>query len=180
MKICLLICLALGLSLGQQQTNDSNVTSADTAENKNRRFSFNPSSDLYIQPRNWPGLEPVAFTATNPRQDPDGQIAFTDVVTNSGYAYDPNRGVFTAPLPGLYYFSFNVFIRGRSLGLFRNQEPIISSSIFWFNSAFGSNSAVVELNPGDEVYLSLWPVLRQIYPNNKSSSFSGYLIYSFY
>uniref|UniRef100_A0A3B3ZL21 C1q domain-containing protein n=1 Tax=Periophthalmus magnuspinnatus TaxID=409849 RepID=A0A3B3ZL21_9GOBI len=80
-------------------------------------------------------------------------------------------GVFTAPSHGLYYFSLHVF---RGCALFKNGEEIVSVSRFM--PPFGSNSAVLELYPGDEVYVVARFDRKPFYPNTMSSSFSGYLI----
>ncbi|MBN3291938.1 C1QL4 protein, partial [Polypterus senegalus] len=39
-------------------------------------------------------------------------LKFDDVVTNVGNYYEPTTGKFTCPLPGIYYFTYHVLMRG--------------------------------------------------------------------
>ncbi|XP_062871389.1 complement C1q-like protein 4 isoform X1 [Trichomycterus rosablanca] len=39
-------------------------------------------------------------------------LKFDDVVTNVGNYYEPSTGKFTCPLPGIYYFTYHVLMRG--------------------------------------------------------------------
>ncbi|KAG7259341.1 hypothetical protein CRUP_026641 [Coryphaenoides rupestris] len=39
-------------------------------------------------------------------------LRFDDVVTNVGNYYEPTTGKFTSPLPGVYYFTYHVLMRG--------------------------------------------------------------------
>ena len=70
----------------------------------------------------------IAFEA-HPTKDYDvssteyTQVTFDKIVLNKGQAYDPESGVFTAPLSGLYYIQVHVFLPlGTSLGSFRENN----------------------------------------------------------
>lgn len=39
-------------------------------------------------------------------------LKFDDVVTNVGNYYEPSTGKFTCPLPGIYFFTYHVLMRG--------------------------------------------------------------------
>lgn len=39
-------------------------------------------------------------------------LKFDDVVTNIGNYYEPTTGKFTCPLPGIYFFTYHVLMRG--------------------------------------------------------------------
>uniref|UniRef100_A0A452HEK7 C1q domain-containing protein n=1 Tax=Gopherus agassizii TaxID=38772 RepID=A0A452HEK7_9SAUR len=39
-------------------------------------------------------------------------LRFDDVVTNVGNYYEPSSGKFTCPLPGIYFFTYHVLMRG--------------------------------------------------------------------
>lgn len=133
------------------------------------------------------GFKPVAFTATMPVDGTTNRgdllpLVYKIVVTNIGDAYDPVTGVFTAPISGVYYFSFHSFYWGGtgSTGgsLYFNEKKIVS----WHGkdllyTVSGSNSAVLELKPGDTVYVGLWPKSKISDNSNHYSSFSGYLLY---
>lgn len=55
----------------------------------------------------------IAFYAGLRKQHEEREILkFDDVVTNVGNYYEPRTGKFTCPLPGIYYFTYHVLMRG--------------------------------------------------------------------
>lgn len=55
----------------------------------------------------------IAFYAGLRKQHEGNEILkFDDVVTNVGNYYEPSTGKFTCPLPGIYYFTYHVLMRG--------------------------------------------------------------------
>lgn len=55
----------------------------------------------------------IAFYAGLRKQHEGSDILkFDDVVTNVGNYYEPSTGKFTCPLPGIYYFTYHVLMRG--------------------------------------------------------------------
>lgn len=55
----------------------------------------------------------IAFYAGLRRQHEGSEILkFDDVVTNVGNYYEPSTGKFTCPLPGIYFFTYHVLMRG--------------------------------------------------------------------
>lgn len=55
----------------------------------------------------------IAFYAGLRKQHEGSEILkFDDVVTNVGNYYEPSTGKFTCPLPGIYYFTYHVLMRG--------------------------------------------------------------------
>lgn len=55
----------------------------------------------------------IAFYAGLRKQHEGSDILkFDDVVTNVGNYYEPSTGKFTCPLPGIYFFTYHVLMRG--------------------------------------------------------------------
>lgn len=94
-----------------------------------------------------------------------------------------DAGYFTAPVRGVYYFSFTSFWWGANPGscggsLYKNGNKIVSWYVTNSNHASsGSNSAVLQLQVGDNVNVRLWNNRRISDNTNKYSSFSGFLLF---
>ncbi|KAG7462150.1 hypothetical protein MATL_G00199880 [Megalops atlanticus] len=91
----------------------------------------------------------------------DTTLVYKNVFTNIGKAYCPNTGVFTAPLRGVYYFSFSTFGYGSQLSgavLVKNGQRVVSS--YDHKSSDSSdgagNAAVLQLEAGEQVHMHLW------------------------
>ncbi|KAJ8359024.1 hypothetical protein SKAU_G00155490 [Synaphobranchus kaupii] len=55
----------------------------------------------------------IAFYAGLRKQHEGSEVLkFDDVVTNVGNYYEPSTGKFTCPLPGIYYFTYHVLMKG--------------------------------------------------------------------
>uniref|UniRef100_A0A8C4DUC8 C1q domain-containing protein n=1 Tax=Dicentrarchus labrax TaxID=13489 RepID=A0A8C4DUC8_DICLA len=136
------------------------------------------------------GQPQVAFSAALPIDGTIGPanvlypLVYRHVLSNIGGHYSPGTGYFTAPVRGIYYFTFTSFCwegRTASCGgsLYRNENQIVS----WYNvnqnhPSSGSNSAILQLQVGDYVNVRLWHN-RVISDNvNKYSTFSGFLLFA--
>ncbi|CAK6975536.1 collagen alpha-1(X) chain-like [Scomber scombrus] len=134
------------------------------------------------------GQPRVAFSAALPLHGTIGPtsalypLVYQHIVSNIGNAYSTITGYFTAPVPGVYYFSFTSFWwggRGSSFGsLYRNGHQVVS----WYGNSdthatSGSNSAILQLQAGDKINVRLSSD-RVISDNgNKYSTFSGFLLF---
>ncbi|XP_069122546.1 complement C1q tumor necrosis factor-related protein 3-like [Argopecten irradians] len=84
-------------------------------------------------------------------------IHFENVVTNNGGHYSQNTGVFTCPIEGTYVFSWTIYASGAQYidtELVKNSVAVAYSRAG--DSAYheaSSTSAIVNLNPGDEVWI---------------------------
>ncbi|XP_062396040.1 complement C1q-like protein 4 [Sardina pilchardus] len=111
-------------------------------------------------------------------------LKFDDVVTNVGNYYEPSTGKFTCPLPGIYYFTYHVLMRGGDgtsmwADLKKNGQ-VRASAIAQDadqNYDYASNSVILHLDVGDEVYVQLDGGKVHGGNTNKYSTFSGFLIY---
>ncbi|XP_077421008.1 uncharacterized protein LOC144051052 isoform X9 [Vanacampus margaritifer] len=114
--------------------------------------------------------------------DHESTLIFSKVFTNVGRAYDETSGVFLAPVGGVYVFSFTAadFLKGyMGVTLYRNQQPIVSSLDLNDHGGYASatNGALIPLEAGDRVRLSL-PASYRLYDDTRSFSvFSGFLLF---
>ncbi|XP_043100893.1 cerebellin 11 [Puntigrus tetrazona] len=133
----------------------------------------------------------VAFTASmsstpSAHRGPfssETKLIFDKVLTNIGNAYDPVKGVFTAPVKGVYYFRYSgaaFSSQDMGLSIFKGTARFVSS--YEYNSGERndqiSNGAVMELDVGEEVYMNLW-IRTWIFVDRRYnySTFTGYLLY---
>ncbi|KAK3513454.1 hypothetical protein QTP70_015448 [Hemibagrus guttatus] len=128
----------------------------------------------------------VAFYAGLKKQHEGYEVLkFDDVVTNLGNHYDPATGKFTCSIPGIYFFVYHVLMRGGDgtsmwADLCKNNQ-VRASAIAQDadqNYDYASNSVVLHLEPGDEIYIKLDGGKAHGGNNNKYSTFSGFMIYA--
>ncbi|KAM6945878.1 complement C1q-like protein 3 [Aplochiton taeniatus] len=111
-------------------------------------------------------------------------LRFDDVVTNLGNQYDPSTGKFTCQVSGIYFFTYNVLMRGGDgtsmwADLCKNGQ-VRASAIAQDadqNYDYASNSVVLHLDSGDEIYVKLDGGKAHGGNNNKYSTFSGFILY---
>ncbi|XP_074500495.1 complement C1q-like protein 4 [Sebastes fasciatus] len=127
----------------------------------------------------------IAFYAGLRKQHEGSEILkFDDVVTNVGNYYEPSTGKFTCPLPGIYFFTYHVLMRGGDgtsmwADLKKNGQ-VRASAIAQDadqNYDYASNSVILHLDVGDEVCVQLDGGKVHGGNTNKYSTFSGFLIY---
>ncbi|KAL6115386.1 complement C1q-like protein 2 [Pungitius pungitius] len=111
-------------------------------------------------------------------------LKFDDVITNLGKHYDASTGKFTCHMSGIYFFTYHVLMRGGDgtsmwADLCKNGQ-VRASAIAQDadqNYDYASNSAVLHLDSGDEVYVKLDGGKAHGGNNNKYSTFSGFILY---
>lgn len=131
------------------------------------------------------GLEMPAFTAqlTNPFPPVGSPVVFDKLLYNGHQDYNPQTGVFSCTIPGIYYFAYHVHCKGANVwvALVKNNEPVMYTYDEYKKGSLdqASGSAVLPLQQGDTVHVQL--------PSDQAaglyagqyvhSSFSGYLLY---
>ncbi|XP_030017087.1 complement C1q tumor necrosis factor-related protein 3-like [Sphaeramia orbicularis] len=110
----------------------------------------------------------------------DTTLIFKNVYTNTG-EYNKGTGIFTAPVEGIYYFSFsghNNSCRPMGLKLMLNGKHILSV----YNHAAGdrwetaTNGMTLTLKAGDQVYMDLWANTWIMDNCNHHTTFTGFMI----
>ncbi|XP_076847185.1 complement C1q-like protein 4 [Brachyhypopomus gauderio] len=132
----------------------------------------------------------VAFTATLP--GPIGAVGpfntqtnllYTKVFTNVGNAYNSATGVFRAPVKGLYYFRFTALSYLNSIAmainLHKNHEILMHVGAYNTDGhhEYVCNGITLELEVGDVIFTSLPKNYKLMDDANKSTTFSGFLLY---
>ncbi|XP_019909222.1 complement C1q tumor necrosis factor-related protein 3-like [Esox lucius] len=112
----------------------------------------------------------------------DTTVAYRNIFTNTGNAYNSNTGIFTAPVRGLYYFSFsgcNQSSKPMGLQLFKNGVKQVTV----YNHAGGTtyetstNGITLELYVGEQVYIRLLANTWLADSENNHNTFIGHLLF---
>ncbi|XP_062382518.1 C1q-related factor-like [Sardina pilchardus] len=128
----------------------------------------------------------VAFYAglRNPQEGYD-VLKFDDIVTNLGGNYDGASGKFVCKIPGTYFFTYNVLMRGGDgtsmwADLLKNGQVRASSIAQDQDQSYdyASNSVVLHLDAGDEVFIKLDGGKAHGGNSNKYSTFTGFILFA--
>ncbi|KAL0970070.1 hypothetical protein UPYG_G00236750 [Umbra pygmaea] len=132
----------------------------------------------------------VAFSAALggdghiPSSERETNLAFSNVFTNVGNAYNPASGVFDAPVRGVYYFSFSSFAyseRSVCISLFKNNMRMLSACDHHSdsdNSDSSGNGGTLHLEEGDHVYMTLHAHSHIYADYHNRSTFRGFLLFT--
>ncbi|XP_063080126.1 complement C1q-like protein 2 [Engraulis encrasicolus] len=111
-------------------------------------------------------------------------LVFKHVFTNTGSAYNPNTGIFTAPVRGVYHFTIHVFGDGHQsrptgASLNKNGDHVdIAHSAGNSKHVAVSNGASLLLEVGDVVFVKLWPNTWVRDTGSHHTTFSGHLLFT--
>ncbi|XP_063072307.1 complement C1q-like protein 2 [Engraulis encrasicolus] len=198
--LLLVLCSQCGAkSLGDDDDNKTQevktavVKCADDTEKRWQQELEKAVSTLKNELEEQRKREQVAFGASlGPRGGYTGPfngvvtLVYSVVFTNAGEAYNPTTGIFTAPMKGVYYFSFsgyNYSTRDMGLLLWKNAVHMVMAHNHgqsWVSGSrweSGSNSITLVLQKGDQVYMRL-RASSWVYDNsNHHSNFNGHLLF---
>ena len=106
-------------------------------------------------------------------------LKFADVRINKGGAFNPLRGVFTAPKQGIYQMSCTImgFAGHEFFYLVMKNGSVYSYGTTSSGGHFNTETSLILMNleKGDRVYIQHRHIAARIHAN-KNSYFSGYLI----
>ncbi|XP_008420785.1 complement C1q tumor necrosis factor-related protein 3-like [Poecilia reticulata] len=111
----------------------------------------------------------------------DTTLIYRRVIINVGNAYNQHTGIFAAPVPGIYYFTFFCHAGGSqvvSLALMKNNEVVVT--VYDHKTSYdgadnGGNAAFLQLQQGDHVYIRLG-ANSHVWQNDHITTFSGILL----
>nr|CBX41723.1 putative C1q domain containing protein MgC1q74 [Mytilus galloprovincialis] len=123
----------------------------------------------------------VAFTAitTNGGRLSYGPIIYDKVVTNVGKAYSAWTGIFHAPVPGVYSFTFSLMgLYSNHIYMFLYKNHVEVTRLYTAGAGrheVSSNPVYLALKKGDKVYTkgTAW---KKLYAAEPYNLFSGVLI----
>ncbi|XP_063072499.1 complement C1q-like protein 4 [Engraulis encrasicolus] len=194
--LLLVLCCSLcgAKSLGDDGETQEEVSSVrekrcvDDVEERLQQELEKAVSNLKTQLEEQRKRERVAFGASLGSKGGTGPhnagvtLVYTNVFANAGEAYNPKTGIFTAPLKGVYYFSFSGHhLSSRSMGLQLMKNGVQTVTVY--NHAAGNryetatNGMNLLLEKGDQVYMRLREHTWIMDNINDHSTFVGHLLF---
>ncbi|XP_071174579.1 complement C1q tumor necrosis factor-related protein 3-like [Mytilus edulis] len=125
--------------------------------------------------------EYAAFTAITTNGDalPNGPIIYDKVVTNVGKAYSARSGIFHAPVPGVYSFTFSLMgFHSNTVYMYLYKNNAEVTRLYTNGGGrheVASNTVYLSLKKGDEVYTK-GTEGKKLYAAEPYNLFSGVLI----
>uniref|UniRef100_A0A673I4P6 C1q domain-containing protein n=1 Tax=Sinocyclocheilus rhinocerous TaxID=307959 RepID=A0A673I4P6_9TELE len=184
-KLCTDLLKELGASEEKLQATETRLKALEnTVQEQMSRLAKSEAEIEKIQMENR-DRQKVAFSASvgvgffGPFNT-DVTLVYKNAITNVGGAYNQVTGIFTAPVRGVYYFSFFYHCQAdqpTQLALYRNGNQVAitqhhKSSCYTEN---GGNGVTLLLDKGEQVYIVLRKDTR-IWDDKHFSLFSGFLI----
>lgn len=109
-------------------------------------------------------------------------IVFDDVQLNTGNAYDPHIGTFTAPVDGIYKFDLVLSsdVENGHGEIMHNGVRVLDVYADKLNSMWygrGSGSIIVRMTQGDKVWIQNTDTGNTVINAGVETAFSGHLLY---
>ncbi|XP_032439971.1 caprin-2-like [Xiphophorus hellerii] len=111
----------------------------------------------------------------------DTTIIYRKLIINVGNAYNQHTGIFSAPVPGIYYFTFFYHAAGTqvvNLSLMKNNEIVVTTydhKTSQDGADNGGNAAFLQLQQGDHVYVRMY-ANSHVWQTDHITTFSGVLL----
>ncbi|XP_032439975.1 complement C1q tumor necrosis factor-related protein 3-like [Xiphophorus hellerii] len=111
----------------------------------------------------------------------DTTIIYRKLIINVGNAYNQHTGIFAAPVPGIYYFTYFYHAVGTqvvNLSLMKNNEEVVTTYDHKTSHDVadnGGNAAFLQLQQGDQVYMRMH-ANSHVWQNEHLTTFSGVLL----
>ncbi|KAM9349498.1 uncharacterized protein ABDE67_009220 [Symphorus nematophorus] len=120
----------------------------------------------------------VCINESYPKEN--SPVVFPHILINQQGHYNPQDGMYTAPVNGTYFFSLNLAVAQKPLkfGIFLNFYPVIKNTEITDRSTTSQN-IILHLTMGDRLWIQVKDSLTNgMYTDSESSStFSGYLVH---
>ncbi|KAM9425340.1 cerebellin 11 [Pholidichthys leucotaenia] len=160
-----------------RKENEALSTRLDVAEQEIDRLKLNTAPPQ------------IAFSVSlsnsgqiNKDSSTDKTLVFKRVFSNIGNGYDVNTGIFTAPVNGLYHFTFSTYgSNSRITGAILKKNNVQQISTYEAPSGDGAtsngNAAILQLAADDKVHVEMWENAWVYDDLNGLTTFSGFLLF---
>ncbi|XP_062372747.1 cerebellin-1-like [Sardina pilchardus] len=192
LAILAVLCITLGAFLVTLHLyRGPKVNETDEEDGDLKALVARLTTDVQLLKKENEGGKKVAFSASlvnapgglHVKHSDSPTLAYKRMFTNIGNAYDPIKGTFTAPVKGIYFFTFSTFgyTNNQSLGVSITVNGLRMVSSFEDKSSdlsdTGGNSIILQLEAGEQVTMTHW-ANSQVFDNtNGHNTFSGFLLF---
>ena len=119
------------------------------------------------------------YAQKNSSYGAQGPIPFETAVVNTGDALDLKTGVFTAPVPGVYFFSFDAYSDSHEGRVHLQKNGVTVGQSYDYDHGYLSQlhlASILQLDAGDEIQVNVHS--GQIYEdaNGHNTHFAGMLL----
>ena len=119
------------------------------------------------------------YAQKNSSYGAQGPIPFETAVVNIGDALDLKTGVFTAPVPGVYFFSFDAYSDSHEGRVYLQKNGVTVGQSYDYDHSYLSQlhlASILQLDAGDEIQVNVHS--GQIYEdaNGHNTHFAGMLL----
>ncbi|XP_076581766.1 uncharacterized protein LOC143317497 [Chaetodon auriga] len=175
----------LGVLETRLKNSETRLWNSETRlKNSEYRLKISENQILELKKKKTPMVVFSAATGGSGALGPfniDKTLVYRAVKTNVGNAYSKITGIFTAPVDGVYYFTFFYHAGGAhpvGLNLMRNNQVVVMTYDHRTSSDGadnGGNAAFLQLQRGDRVYVRL-SAHTHVWQNDSITTFSGFLV----